>query len=182
MATNLPFATAQQAAEIAEIEVSKIGVNAQDFPTKKNLTDTGEFDTGSLSGYQNQDFVLMNDIQDGTKYVSVSAYVQSGRETYANVKVGSGVAGSTSFATVEEGSMVQFTCTILATDSASFDGWYNGGSKVSSNTSYQVAAVAGLNLEARVNYLLVSPANLEFEAPGGMQTITINTNESWTIE
>lgn len=181
MATNLPFATAQQAAEIAEIEVSKIGVNAQDFPTKKNLTDTGEFDASSLSGYQNQDFVLKNDIQDGTKYVSVSAYVQSGRESYAKVKVGSGAAGSTSSATVEEGSMVQFTCSILV-GSASFDGWYNGGSKVSSNTSYQVAATAGLNLEARVNYLLVSPVNLEFDAEGGSKDITINTNESWTIE
>ena len=91
---NLPFATAQQAADVAEIEVSEIGVNAQDFPTKKNLTDSGEFDVDNLSGYQNQDFVLLNNIQDGTKYVSVSAYVQSARESYATVKAGSGSAGS----------------------------------------------------------------------------------------
>ena len=179
---NLPFATAQQAADVAEIEVSEIGVNAQDFPTKKNLTDTGEFDEDALSGYQNQDFVLANDIQDGTKYVSVSAYVQSGRESYANVKVGSGAAGSTSSATVEEGSMVQFTCTILDEETASFEGWYKGGSQVSTNPSYQVAAENGLELEARVNYLLVSPVSLNFEASGGSETITIDTNESWTIE
>lgn len=179
---NLPFTTAQQAADVAEIEVSEIGVNAQDFPTKKNLTDTGEFDEESLSAYQNQDFVLANDIQDGTKYVSVSAYVQSGRESYATVKVGSGVAGSTSAATVEKGSMVQFTCTILDEESASFVGWYNGDSQVSTSPSYQMAASQGLNLEARLNYLLVSPVSLIFAADGGLQEITINTNESWTIE
>lgn len=179
---NLPFATAQQAADVAEIEVSEIGVNAQDFPTKKNLTDTGEFDEDSLSGYQNQDFVLASDIQDGTKYVSVSAYVQSGREDYASVKVGSGAAGSTSSATVEEGAMVQFTCTVLDEETASFDGWYENGSRVSTSLSYQVAAEAGLNLEARLNYLLVSPPSLQFAAAGGSSTITIDTNESWTIE
>lgn len=179
---NLPFATAQQAADVAEIEVSEIGVNAQDFPTKKNLTDSGEFDVDNLSGYQNQDFVLLNNIQDGTKYVSVSAYVQSGRESYATVKVGSGSAGSESSATVEEGSMVQFTCTILDSETASFSGWYNGGSRVSQSLSYSVAATAGLRLEARLNYLLVSPLTLDFGAGGESKTITIDTNESWTIE
>lgn len=179
---SLPFATAQQAADVAEIEVSEIGVNAQDFPTKKNLTDTGEFDVDSLSEYQNQDFVLVNDIQDGTKYVSVSAYVQSGRESYANVKVGSGAAGSESSATVEEGSMVQFTCTILDDETASFDGWYKNGSRVSTSLSYQVAAEDGFSLEARLNYLLVSPLSLQFVASGETKTIEISTNESWTIE
>lgn len=179
---SLPFATAQQAADIAEIEVSEIGVNAHDFPTKKNLTDTGEFDAGSLSSYADQDFVLLNDIQDGTKYVSVSANVQSGREEYATVKVGSGSAGSTSQATVEEGSMVQFTCTLLDEESASFDGWYNGGSRVSTSLTYSMAASDGLSLEARINYLSVSPASMSFAATGGSQTLTIETNESWTIE
>ena len=179
---NLPFATAQQAADVAEIEVSEIGVNAQDFPTKKNLVDTGEFDEDPLSAYQSQDFVLENDIQDGTKYVSVSANVQSGREEYATVKVGSGSAGSTSQASVEEGSMVQFTCTLLDEESASFDGWYNGGSRVSTSLTYSMAASDGLSLEARINYLLASPASMSFTPEGGSQTLTIETNESWTIE
>ena len=179
---NLPFATAQQAADVAEIEVSEIGVNAQDFPTKKNLVDTSAFDEDALSGYQNQDFVLANDIQGGTKYVFVSAHVQSGRESYATVKVGSGAAGSISSATVEEGAMVQFTCTILDEGTASFIGWYNGDSQVSTNPSYQMAASQGLNLEARLNYLLVSPVSLNFSASGGSQQISIETNESWAIE
>ena len=179
---NLPFATAQQAADVAEIEVSEIGVNAQDFPTKKNLVDTGEFDEDSMSAYQSQDFVLANDIQDGTKYVSVSAHVQSGRESYATVKVGSGAAGATSTSMVEEGSMVQFTCTILDEETASFAGWYKNEVQVSQNASYQVTAEQGLELEARVNFLLVSPTSFDFNADGGTDTLTIDTNESWTIE
>lgn len=179
---NLPFSTAQQAADIAEIDVSEIGVNAQDFPTKKNLTDTGKFDNDRLSPYSDGDFILLNDIEGGVKYVSVSANVQKGRESYAKVKVGSGVAGTTSQATVEEGSMVQFTCTLIDEEGASFDGWYNGESKVSSSLSYSVAAEAGLNLEARINYLSVSPESFVFAVGVGNKALTIDTNESWTIE
>ena len=78
--------------------------------------------------------------------------------------------------------MVQFTCTILDSETASFSGWYNGGSRVSQSLSYSVAATAGLRLEARLNYLLVSPLTLDFGAGGESKTITIDTNESWTIE
>ena len=37
-------------------------------------------------------------------------------------------------------------------------------------------------LGATINYLNVSPTSLSFEAAGGTKTITIDTNESWTIE
>ena len=45
-----------------------------------------------------------------------------------------------------------------------------------------MAASDGLSLEARINYLSVSPASMSFAATGGSQTLTIETNESWTIE
>lgn len=179
---NLPFATAQQAADIAEIEVTKLGVNAHDFPTKKNLVDSGDFDVDTISGYQDKDFVLLNDVKDGTKYVSVSAFVQSGRTDYATVKVGEGISGPTSSIVVEEGSLVQFSCTIIDPSSASFMGWYNGEELLSSDEIYSVSAIDGLNLEARINYLEVSPESLDIDSSGDAQEVTIDTNESWTVE
>lgn len=179
---NLPFATAQQAADIANISVSEIGIAANDFPTKRQLSATGAFDESGLASYDDDEFVPVNALHEGTVYVTVSAHVQSGRESYATVKAGSGTAGADSSTTVEEGTQVQFICTITDSDSASFIGWFKGGEQVSGQLSYSTAAVDGLSLEARLHYLIVSPVSLHFSETGGSDSFTVESDEEWTVE
>lgn len=65
----------------------------------------------------------------------------------------------------------------------------NSGSERSASVSVSVSGEGSKTASGTINitqeigaYLNVTPASLNFEASGGTQTITIDTNESWTIE
>ena len=77
------------------------------------------------------------------------------------------IAGAMEIITVSEN-----TTTNTRTGTVTFTGSANGKSGTATLTVTQ-AGVA--------EYLTVSPETLEFEAAGGTKTITINSNDSWTI-
>lgn len=62
-----------------------------------------------------------------------------------------------------------------------FDGWYEGGTRVSTSLSYQFTVTGARTLVAKILYLDVTPTSLSYGATGGSQTFKITTNTSWKI-
>lgn len=62
-----------------------------------------------------------------------------------------------------------------------FDGWYEGGTRVSTSLSYQFMVTGARTLVAKILYLDVTPTSLSYGATGGSQTFKITTNTSWKI-
>lgn len=62
-----------------------------------------------------------------------------------------------------------------------FDGWYEGGTRVSTSLSYQFTVTGARTLVAKILYLDVTPTSLSYGATGGSQTFKITTNTSWEI-
>ena len=53
--------------------------------------------------------------------------------------------------------------------------------KASDSVNAEVSATATITQSAADSNLTVSPGQLTFEATGGAKTITITSNDSWTI-
>ena len=62
-----------------------------------------------------------------------------------------------------------------------FDGWYEGGTRVSTSLSYQFTVTGARTLVAKILYLDVTPTSLSYGATGGSQTFKITTNTNWSI-
>lgn len=78
------------------------------------------------------------------------------------------------------GSTATVTCSFNSGDV--FDGWYEGGTRVSTDASYSFTVTGARSLVAKVLYLDVSPSSLNFGAGGGTQSFTISTNiDGWSI-
>lgn len=79
------------------------------------------------------------------------------------------------------GSQCTVRCTMNNPDDI-FDGWYEGSLKVSSDLNYTFTVAKARTLAAKILYLDVAPASLEFGATGGTETLTVSTNiDSWTV-
>ena len=62
-----------------------------------------------------------------------------------------------------------------------FDGWYEGGTRVSTSLSYKFTVTGARTLVAKILYLDVTPMSLSYGAKGGSETFKITTNANWTI-
>lgn len=62
-----------------------------------------------------------------------------------------------------------------------FDGWYEGGTRVSTSLSYRFTVTGARTLVAKILYLDVTPTSLSYGATGGSQTFKITTNTNWSI-
>lgn len=175
---DFPFALCKEAATIAGITPTDIGVPANDWVTKKKLVATGKFDAASLSKYADNDFVCLKDLAQGTFTVSLS--LNSDVNTRGKVSINGGAQGTTASVELAAGTDAVCLCTMLQGDV--FDGWYNGATKVSSSNPYRFPVVANATLVAKFFYLDATPTSLDYAVEGGSKTITIESNvPSWTV-
>jgi hypothetical protein len=175
---DFPFALCKEAATIAGITPTDIGVPANDWVTKKKLVATGKFDAASLSKYADNDFVCSKDLAQGTFTVSLS--LNSDVNTRGKVSINGGTPATTASVELAAGTDAVCLCTMLEGDV--FDGWYNGSTKVSSANPYRFAVVADATLVAKFFYMDASPTSLDYTAEGGTKTIAIESNvPAWTV-
>ena len=82
--------------------------------------------------------------------------------------------------TYDYGESVTVHCTVNSGDA--FDGWYEGGTRVSTDKDYTFTCTGARTLVAKILYLNVSPTSLDFTADGGTKSITVDTNiDGWTV-
>lgn len=175
---NNPYATSKQAADTVGITPGDIGITANNYVRKRDLIATGKFDATSLASYGDNDFIMLKDIAQGTFQVALS--VSSDVTSRGTVQINSGTAGATASAEVGAGTQVTAKCN-LTRSGDSFDGWYNGSTKVSSSATYTFTATQAVSLVAKIFYLDVTPTSLDFDTAGGSKTFQVSSNVSWTV-
>lgn len=83
--------------------------------------------------------------------------------------------------TVAYGTSMTVTCTMSKPGDV-FDGWYEGSTRVSTSLSYTFSVTKARTLVAKILYIDVTPTSLDYEAGGGIKTITVTSNVgSWTV-
>jgi hypothetical protein len=175
---DFPFALCKEAATIAGITPTDIGVPANDWVTKKKLVATGKFDAASLSKYADNDFVCLKDLAQGTFTVSLS--LNSDVNTRGKVSINGGTPATTASVELAAGTDAVCLCTMLEGDV--FDGWYEGSTRVSTSLSYTFSVTKARTLVAKILYIDVTPTSLDYEAEGGTKTIAIESNvPTWTV-
>lgn len=179
MATMQNFSTSKQAADVAGITPEDIGVAANNFVRKKDLVATGKFSADSLTGYSDNDYVLIKDIAKGTFQVTLS--LNSDVQGRGTVQINDGEAGQNATLEVNVGESITAKCN-LTNEEDVFDGWYDGNSKVSSNQNYTFEVQKSITLVAKILYLDVTPTSLDFEPAGGEKTFEVSSNVSWSVK
>lgn len=176
---SLAFALCSEAASVAGIQPSDIGVPATNFVTKAQLIATGKFDSASLSSYGDDDFVLLQDLAKGTARVDLA--INSDVTSRGTVQIDNGTAGESASVEVSIGTEVVAKCNLLKEGDV-FDGWYNGSQKVNSNPTYSFSPIGNVSLVAKILYLDVTPTELSFEVDGGEQELSVSSNvSSWSV-
>lgn len=171
------FIRAFEAAAIAGIEVSEIGVEANNFVRKKELLATGKFLPTLLQKYGDDSFILTKDVAKGTVIITVA--VDDSIIDRATVQIGND-AGSTSVSKeVMIGTEITVNCNFKEGDV--FEGWYSGDVQISTEASYTFEVTEAVNFIAKVNYIDISPETLSFNNGVGEQSIDIESNVDWEI-
>lgn len=176
---NYSFATSQEAADLVSLTPDDIGVAANSYVRKKELVATGKFDETALTSYEDNEFVLLKDLAQGSFTISLA--LNSDIVTRGTVQINNGTAGATAQTTVELGDQILAKCNLTDPEDF-FEGWYENGVKVSSEKDYSFTATKNISLVAKAMYIDVTPSSLEYTAVGGEQILTVTTNvNSWTV-
>lgn len=175
---NDSYSTSKEAADVVGITPDDIGAPANNYVRKKELIATGKFDADSLAAYGDNDYVLLKDISHGSFQISLA--INSDVTGRGTVQLNDGAPGDTASLNISAGVQVTAKCN-LNNIGDKFDGWYNGLTKISSNTTYVFTVTGTTSLTAKIFYLDAAPATLSFDESGGDQAFQVLTNLDWSI-
>lgn len=176
------FIKASVAAEIGGVTVAQLGCSSgNEFPTKGGLVNSGgSFNLSRLSSYDDDDFVLENDVVLGELLVELQ--MRSDVASRGNVQLDNGTVADSVAVVCNQGQVV--TAHAIIDDSADiFLGWYDKNNNlVSSLKDYTFTVQSDISLTAYVAYLDVNVNELNFGYSAGEAEIEISSNLGWVIE
>ena len=175
------FIKASAAAFIGGVTVGQLGCSSgNEFPTKKGLISSGgAFDSSRLKNYDDDDFVLENDVVLGQSLVEL----QMNSDVYerGNVQLDDGVVSPSIAVMCIQGDMVTAKC-ILDDASDLFLGWYDKNDKlVSTDQNYAFIVNGAISLTAKVAYMDLNKNALKFGYSASSSQISIVSNIDWSI-
>ena len=175
------FIKASAAAVIGGVTVAQLGCSSGDeFPTKGGLIDSGgAFDASRLENYDDDDFVLENDVVLGQSLVEL----QMNGDVYerGNVQLDNGSLAPSVAVICVQGDTVTAKC-ILDDASDLVLGWYDEDDElVSTDQNYAFTVNGDINLTAKVAYMDINKSALQFGYNAASNQIYIESNIGWSI-
>ena len=172
------YSLCREAAEIAGISPESIGVDSNNYVRKRDLVSSGKFDVSALTGYGDNDFILLKDVVKGSFLISAS--IDNSVFTRGNVQINNGQTGSNVFLEVDLNDYVTVRCNLNNPEDV-FDGWYKDGMKMSGNKEYTFQAKDEVELTAKIFYMDINNSSLLFENSGGTMSVNVSSNTGFTI-
>ena len=172
------YATCKEAASIAGIKVSEIGIPEKNYVRKIDLVESGKFDVSYLEGYLDNDFILLKDVIKGSFIISVS--IEESVLNRGNVQINDGPLGSSNELEVNGNTNITVKC-VMNNYGDVFDGWYENDMKISNSLEYSFLAKKDCYLIAKIFYMDLSKDNLQFDIVGGEDELIVSSNTGFTI-
>lgn len=175
------FIKASDAAIIGGVSIAALGCSSgSEYPTKGGLVNSGgAFDLTRLENYDDEEFVLENDVVLGQ--ILIELQVDASVQDLARVQLDGGTISDSVSGIRNLGDIVTAKC-ILNDASDVFLGWYDSDDQlVSSDINYAFSVQGDVALVAKVAYMSLSKQSLEFDALGGSEQIVISSNVDWSL-
>lgn len=178
------FIKASDAAAIGGVSVASLGCSSgSEFPTKAGIVNSaGAFDYSRLKSYDDDDFVLANDVVLGAHMVTLQ--LANSVSNRGNVQLNNGSQAPAISEVCTQGQVVTAKC--LLSDSADiFLGWYDDkDTLVSEDKNYTFTVTGVVSLTAKVAWMTLNKNSLSAGYAGvALATgFIVSGNVNWTIQ
>ena len=176
------FIKASDAAVIGGVSVASLGCSSgNEFPTKAGIVGSGgSFDYSRLENYDDEDFVLENDVVLGEQLVELQ--FDPDVQSRGNVQLNDGSVATSIAVMCTQGQNVTAKC-ILTDPLDVFLGWYDDEDNlVSENKNYTFTVTGPVSLTAKIAWMTVNKNSI-LAAWSGLETsFVVSGNVNWVIQ